>query len=158
MKKLLITTLLTSLTCLSNVTFAEDTLTNSVFQDHPLLPSKIVNVLDIPKYMQEEISTKLDSPFVIEFSENTVIPLNFFLTGDLVQLVYKDNQPAQLHVKETFYVMCRMNHEGEPLLFSSDLVEWKSLLDFLTGKASIECDTVDGQSTCRLGAEVYRRS
>lgn len=89
---------------------------------------------------------------VLEFTEGTLVPLHFFLDGNWLALVNDDQQNC-IQIKRTFYMRLAENE----LSFSLNLTEWKSLLEFVTGTASLMIGAHDGTPAITLGAEASLR-
>lgn len=91
---------------------------------------------------------------VVEFPAQTTLPFNFFLKGDLVNLIGNEGNFGIVEIKQTFYA----RDLGEGVRFSTNLTEWKPFLEFITGNASLALTIQEGQPTIVLGAEVNHRS
>lgn len=89
----------------------------------------------------------------IEFSQGTLLPIYFFLKGDLANLIEKEINLGQIEIQKTFYV----RSIGEKLIFSSDLSEWKSFLEFITGNTSVGLNIYNGEASIIFGAEANQR-
>ncbi|MGD2169401.1 MAG: hypothetical protein PVI40_04080 [Chlamydiota bacterium] len=114
---------------------------------------KIVNVCDLTSQeLNKAMSGGLPN-LVIEFSENTMLPINFFLKGNLVNLVEKKESFEHVQVKQTFYA----RFVEEELILSSDLSEWKPFLEFITGNISVAVSIQEGNPSIVFGAETNRR-
>lgn len=135
-------------------------LSGSVFASSPSQTEKgqnntgaitVVAINQLTDELLNEIMAGNRPDIAVEFTEQTVLPISFFLTGDLVHLTTKEDNTGMLEVKQTFYA--RLEANG-PLL-SSDLNEWKPFLEFITGNASM---TFHAQSGFTLGAEIDKRN
>lgn len=89
----------------------------------------------------------------IEFSAQTVLPISFFLKGDLVNFIESEAKFGWIETKQTFYARC----VKEELFLSTNLTDWKPVLEFITGHASIAISIQDGKPTIVVGAETNRR-
>jgi len=75
---------------------------------------------------------------VVEFREGMMLPVQFFLNGDVLEFHQKDEITGTIVVKKTFY----MRHEECGIMYSGDLNSWHPLYMFLTGsiQAGINLD------------------
>lgn len=154
MKKTLITALLSFGTCLS--AFASS-ITYPIAQsvERPCHDLKVVNVLTLTEQDLNVLMRGECPEIAIEFSANTTLPLHLFLKGDLVSLIGdKSQQTTQLDVKQTFYVRC----VSEGFILSSNLTEWKTLSEFITGTLSIGLNIQNDQAFVTFGSEGNLRS
>jgi len=114
---------------------------------------RIVNVCDLSDQELNKVMNGYLPNLVIEFSENTMLPINFFLKGNLVNLVEKKESFEHIQVKQTFYA----RFVEEELILSSDLSEWKPFLEFLTGNISVALSIQEGKPSIVFGSETNRR-
>jgi formyltetrahydrofolate synthetase len=114
---------------------------------------KIVNVYDLSDRDLNEIMQGKRSEIAVEFSAQTALPITFFLKGDLVNLIGKQDNFAQIEVRQTFYA----RYVQEELILSSDLAEWKPLSEFITEAASVALSIQEGQPSIIFGAKANRR-
>ena len=91
---------------------------------------------------------------VIEFSAQTKLPINFFLKGDLVNLVENEGNFGAVEVMQTFYARCVQ----QELILSTNLTDWKPFLEFITGNVSVSLSIQDGKPSIVVGAETNQRS
>lgn len=91
---------------------------------------------------------------VMEFNEGTLVPMQFFLHGDWISFANDAQQHSmQVQVNRTFYIrLC----ESE-LSFSLNLTDWKPLLEFITGTASLMIGMDGEKGVITLGAEANLR-
>jgi len=115
---------------------------------------KVVNVCNLTDYDLNEIMQGHRPDVAVEFSAHTALPISFFLKGDLVNLVENQGNFGQIEVKQTFYA----RNVQETLLLSSNLTDWKPLLEFITGNASISLSIQDDRPSIVFGAEANRRT
>jgi len=115
---------------------------------------KVVNVCDLTNSDLNEIMQGQRPDVAFEFSAHTILPISFFLKGDLVNLVENQENLGQVEVKQTFYA----RYVQEALILSSNLTEWKPFLEFITGEASIVLNIQDGRPSITFGAEANRRN
>lgn len=111
----------------------------------------IVNVLNVEEQMLNDIMLGQRPDVALEFSAQTVIPINFLLKGNLVRL---SDDHRQLEVSQTFYV----RNENDTFLFSTNLTEWKSLFEFITGQASIIIIKQEDASSIVVASEIFERT
>ncbi|HSX13126.1 MAG TPA: hypothetical protein VLE96_01720 [Chlamydiales bacterium] len=151
MKKLAIISLALTTTCLS------------AFADFPIESSplktlteqlEIVNICNLTDTDLNEIMEGHHPEMAIEFSAQTIIPIRFFLKGDLVNLIENEGKFGAVEVKQTFYA----RNVEEELILSTNLTDWKPFLEFITGIASVTLSIQDGQPSISIGAETNRRS
>lgn len=90
----------------------------------------------------------------VEFSTQTKLPINFFLKGDLVNLVENEGNFGVVEVMQTFYARCVQ----QELILSTNLTDWKSFLEFITGNVSVSLSIQDGRPSIVVGAETNQRS
>lgn len=112
------------------------------------LSANPVNVNHLTQADMNEILQNPDPELAVEFPVDTLLPITFFLKGDVATI---DGQ--EVRVKRTFYIRC----VGEELLFSTDMIEWKSMLEFLTGTASATLNIQDGRPAIACGVEANLR-
>lgn len=146
MKKYMI--LACTMACLS--IFADDTINSRETSTEDM---KIVNFCDLTENDLEEVVQGLHPDKIIEFSADTTLPINGYLKGDLIHLVENEEKWGAIEIRQTFYA----RYTDKELLFSSDLTEWKPLLEFITGEASIILSIQDGQTSLVIGAQTNRR-
>lgn len=106
---------------------------------------------EIKRILQGEVPNT-----TIEFVAGSLIPLRLNLTGDLLSLheTSGSKNSAVLEVQQTLYV----RYANEQLIFSTDLNEWKSFFEFVTGEVNTTVSVEDGQSVIVIDAELNRRS
>ncbi len=96
----------------------------------------------------------------IEFSSQTILPLSFFLKGDLLSLVGDNKNVGMLQVQQTFYaraVALKEDDEEEvEFMLSTDLVDWKEFSDFVTGYLTVNLNVENGQPSIVFGGEVNK--
>ena len=117
-------------------------------------PSKVVDIGHLTDGDLSEIMQGHNPEVAVAFPAHTVLPIHFFLKGDFVHLVEGDGKFGQVEVTQTFYA----RYVQGALLLSSNLMEWKPFLEFLTGDLSIALNIQDGQPSIVFGAETHRRS
>lgn len=154
MKKMMVMVLATLLIC--SVRFAASA-TCVIAQPPESLVSikKIVSILDLTDEELNEVMNGQHPEVAVEFPSHLILPFNFVLKGDLINLIDKESRDLmQIRIKQTFYICCVQKQ----LLFSSNLSEWKSLQEFITGTASGTLDIQQFQRpSITIGAEIYLR-
>lgn len=116
---------------------------------------KVINVFDLNEKNFVEVLQGNYPDVAIEFSANSVLPIRFFLKGDLISLAENEEHlPVHLEVRKTFYVRCMQ----DDLFFSSNLSDWKPFVDFATGSLSFAFCFQKEQTSILMGAETNLRS
>ncbi|PWU15267.1 MAG: hypothetical protein C5B45_02920 [Chlamydiae bacterium] len=114
---------------------------------------RIVNFCDLTENDLKEIVQGLHPDKIIAFLANTTLPISCHCKGDLIHLVQNEEKWGAIEIKQTFYAKCA----NEEFLFSSDLTEWKHVLEFITGDASVALGIQDGQTSLVIGTEISKR-
>ena len=115
---------------------------------------RVISLLDASQEI-EEIMKGNHPEAVIAFPEKTILPIHFFLQGNLFHFTESTENPGYIEVQQTFYARC--NEEGEPL-FSSNLKEWKTFPEFVKGEISVQLKIDDGNPSITLGSETNRKT
>ncbi|CDZ79594.1 hypothetical protein BN1013_00089 [Candidatus Rubidus massiliensis] len=116
---------------------------------------RIVNICNLKDCELNEIMQGHRPEIAVEFTAQTKLPINFFLKGDLLNLVENEEVRSEtIEIKQTFYA----RSIGQELILSLNLVDWKPFLEFITGTASVALSIQDGQPSIVMGAEVNHRS
>jgi hypothetical protein len=119
---------------------------SSVFAACPkVIPVNCLTECDLNEIMQGKQPNT-----AIEFAENTILPVQFFLNGDLVNLVAGNYGAVQ--VKQPFFARYVNNN----LIMSTNLKEWRPFVEFITGNASLSLSIQNGGPTIMCGAEINR--
>ncbi len=129
----------------------------SSFSLFALEESRDLQVMTITTLSQVDLDVVLnqaDENIVIEFPAGTIVPLKFFLKSDLITFIGEEKRLGQLKAESTFYVRLL---RGEEFLFSLDLIEWKSILDFFTGRADIALSIEEKIPSITFGVEANQR-
>ena len=153
MKKLAMTSLI--LAAIYGTAFAvpEYFLIASREGEHSVQNLKVVNVSSLSESDFNEIMFGNDPETAVEFSADTSMPIGFFLKGDLVNLLEEGNFGA-VEIRQTFYI----RSVGQELVFSTDLNEWKSFLEFVGSTLSVILSLENGRPSILIGAETNQRS
>ena len=114
----------------------------------------VVNMCNLKDCELNEIMQGHRPEIVVEFTALTKLPINFFLKGDLLNLVENEVRSETIEIKQTFYA----RSIGQELILSLNLVDWKPFLEFITGTASVGLSIQDGQPSIIVGAEANHRS
>ncbi len=114
---------------------------------------QVINICQMTDPTLNEVILGLHPDIAVEFSAQTIIPMSFFLKGDLVHLIGNQDNCGAVEVKQTFYARCVQ----QVLLLSTDLNERKPFLEFITGKTSVSLNIQDGKPSLVVGAEAYQR-
>jgi hypothetical protein len=104
---------------------------------------------------QEEIQHCMENPSscVLVCQEGTRLPINFFLKGELMELIPSVDFPT-IVIKRSFY----MRIQNEQLLMSLDGKDWKNWQELVKGNLSIGLDASEGIPKVSLGAECLFRN
>ena len=108
---------------------------------------RVINVCNVSEQDLQELSPEI----AVEFSAGTLLPVGFFLKGDLAKLVGNDLPLAALQIQKTFYV----RFTKDELMISEDLTHWKPLLEFFTGNLSTILGIQNGRPTISIEAASY---
>ena len=123
------------------------------FENDSTQDLKVINICDLTdRELNQAIEGHLPN-VAVEFSKHTVLPISFYLKGDLLALMDDQENLGKVKVMQTFYVRCV---DGE-LILSCDLSEWKPFLEFITGNVSVVISIQDGQPCIMFGSETNRR-
>lgn len=153
MKKYVLLSMALTMTCLS--CFAVETA-------FPINPKpweaisqdvKVVQLTSLTDNDLKEIMQGQHPELAVEFAAQTHLPVNFYLKGDLVNLAESDEKWGTLEIKQTFYARC----VGEELILSSNLIDWKPFMEFITGTATVTLSIQDGHLSIVVGSETNRR-
>lgn len=154
MKKLAIMSLALMATCGSVFAASADFLINSKTWETLSQNLKVINVCNLADNDLNEIMLGHHPEIAVEFSAQTKLPINFFLKGDLVNLVENEGNFGVVEVMQTFYARCVQ----QELILSTNLTDWKPFLEFITGNISVSLSIQDGKPSIVVGAETNQRS
>lgn len=115
-----------------------------------------LQVIPVDQLTQDMLNALMEGKHpdaAVEFPAHTLIPVGFFLKGDLVELAQGRANCGQVEFKQRVYA----RNTGGSLLFSSNLQEWKPLFMFITGNASVALSIENEKPSLLFGAEVNRR-
>ncbi len=127
--------------------------TLAVFASEERVELQIVSLSTLTSVEMESILTQALGNVVVEFPSGTILPVKFFLRGDLVTFVEQEKEIGQVKMEKTIYVRLIK----EEFLFSLDLIEWKSLLDLVTGRVDVSLDIEETIPTITFGVEAGQR-
>lgn len=153
MKKLAIMSLALMATCGSVFAASADSPINSKTWETLAQNLKIINVCNLADNDLNEIMLGHHPEIAVEFSAQTKLPINFFLKGDLVNLLDEGNFGV-VEVMQTFYARCVQ----QELILSTNLIDWKPFLEFITGNISVLLSIQDRKPSIVVGAETNQRS
>ncbi len=91
----------------------------------------IVTIYELNDNFDTEIEDL--SLLAVKFPEGAQIKLKGVLSGDFIELSSDNDQLGTIKVKQPFY--CRIVEDD--ILASSDLLDWESFSDFVTGQLDI---------------------
>lgn len=94
-----------------------------------LFSEQVIKIGELTPAMLEPIKEGEASDLAIEFTAGTLLPMHFFLTGDMVELQQTETCSPLLEIKRTFYA----KPAGNDLLFSLDLNQWGPFQEIFTG-------------------------
>ena len=154
MKKLAIMSLALMATCGSVFAASADFPINSKTWETLSQNLKVINVCNLADNDLNEIMLGHHPEIAVEFSAQTKLPINFFLKGDLVNLVENEGNFGAVEVMQTFYARCVQ----QELILSTNLTDWKPFLEFITGNVSVSLSIQDGKPSIVVGAETNQRS
>jgi hypothetical protein len=154
MKKLAIMSLALMAACGSVFAASADFPINSKTWETLSQNLKVINVCNLTDNDLNEIMLGHHPEIAVEFSAQTKLPINFFLKGDLVNLVENEGNFGVVEVMLTFYARCVQ----QELILSTNLTDWKPFLEFITGNVSVSLSIQDGKPSIVVGAETNQRS
>jgi len=114
---------------------------------------QIFNICNVTNEDLNEIMKGFHPDTAVEFSAHMILPIQFFLKGDLIHLIENKDKVEALEIQQTFYARC----VGKDLIFSIDLIDWKPFLEFITGNVSVALTIRDGTPSLVFGSETNRR-
>lgn len=112
--------------------------------------SYIIRITDVTEDMIGAFLSGAVHNVVVEFPENTFIPIKQILRGNLLQLVPEEREPVYLKVQRTFYLKV----DDQDILLSTDLHTWKPLLDAIGGEISVSIESSHGHPAFCLEANL----
>lgn len=119
---------------------------------------RVISVYDLTDQLLKEIMKGEHPEIAVEFSAHSFLPISFFLKGDVATFIENDRNCQYIEIKQTFYGRCIKKDEP---FFSSNLKDWKPLLEFITGNASVALSIQDGNEgkpSIIIGSEINKRS
>lgn len=154
MKKLMIMPLVLIAICGSVFAASADFPINSKTWETASQNVKIIKICDLTESDLNEIMLGNHPEIAVEFSAQTILPISFFLKGDLVNLVENDENLRSVEIVQTFYARCVQ----QELILSTDLTNWKPFLEFITGNVSVSLSIQEGKPSIFVGAETNKHS
>lgn len=154
MKKLAIVPLALMAICGSVVAASADFSINSKTWEPVSQNIKVINICDLIDSDLNEIMLGNRPQIAVEFSAQTILPISFFLKGDLVNLVENEGNSGAVAIMQTFYARIVQ----QELILSTDMTNWKPFLEFITGTASVSLSIQDGKPSIIVGTEANQRS
>jgi hypothetical protein len=115
---------------------------------------QVVNICNLTDRELIEILQGDRPEIAVEFTAQTRLPIRFFLEGDLLHMAEDEGKFGTVEIKQSFFA----RYMGQELMFSSNLTDWKSFLEFVTGTASVGLSVQNGQPSIVVGVEPNRRS
>lgn len=153
MKKIAIMSLALTASCVSAFAASADFPINAKSWENLSQNLSIVNIFSLTDNDLNELMQGRHPDTAVEFSAQTILPISFFLKGDLVNLIENEGKFGSVEIKQTFYARC----VGEELILSINLTDWKPFLEFITGNASVALTIQDGKPSVVFGSETNRR-
>lgn len=120
------------------------------------IPFQDIRVLKIDELRDSDLNELMQGQHpevAVEFTEKTILPISFYLMGNLANLVESHERLGNIEIKQTFYARC----VKEELLLSSNLIDWKPFLEFITGTINVSLITENGQPSIVFGSETNKR-
>lgn len=154
MKKIVFMSAALASTCLSALVVSTDLPTNLKSWENPSINLQIVKLSDLTENSLNELMRGNQPEIAVKFPSQTILPITFFLKGDLINLIESEEDCRQIKIMQTFYARCV---HGE-LILSTDLKDWKPILEFITGEASFTLNVRDGIPSIVTGTEINRRT
>lgn len=114
---------------------------------------KVINVCNFTDDDLNEIILGHHPEIAVEFSAQTILPISFFLKGDLVHFVKNEENFGAVEIVQTFYA----RYVDKELILSTNLIDWKPFLEFITGNVSVSLSLQDGKPSLVVGAETNQR-
>lgn len=110
-------------------------------------------IVNLSELNQESIHQIMDNQadVAIQCEEGTALPLHFLVSGDLLAFSGESNQIVT--AKKTFYIYPK----EDAILFSTDLQNWKPLMEFITGKVCVAYNYESTPPSLSVIAEINQR-
>ena len=146
MKKIVSMSLGLSIACLSMfATLSAEPSSNNIH---------VINIQDATQDILDGIMKGGCSNMIVAFPPNTFFPIRLSLSGDVLYFIESTENPGYCEVKQMFYAKC--TEENNPM-FSSDLKNWKSFSEFVTGNLSVVFSITDNHPSLMIGGEINKR-
>lgn len=113
----------------------------------------ILNVNTLSENELNELMNGKHPEIALAFESQTKFPLTFFLNGELLKLIEAPANNTELIIMQPFYI--RNIHQE--WLFSSNLQDWKPLLEYINGNIFLGFNIENNRSSISIGAEVNKR-
>ncbi|MCH9617511.1 MAG: hypothetical protein SP4CHLAM5_09390 [Chlamydiia bacterium] len=91
------------------------------------------NIRELPQSSFFSAMQGQEKNLIVAFSAGDTFPMQFNVSGSLVELSSQDSRPYSLTFKQDVYVCIPQENV---ILFSADKKEWKPLMEFITGSMS----------------------
>ena len=112
----------------------------------------VINVYDLTDQDVQQIMEGERPDIAVEFPAHISLPISFFLNGDLAKLAESDL--GQIELQKRFYLRCVQKE----LLLSTNLSDWKTVLEFITGNISVAFNIEEGEPTVKIYVEINQRT
>lgn len=153
MKKIAIISLVIRAICISGFAISADFLISSESSENFSQNLKVVSIWNLTDADLNEIMQGQHPDTAVKFSAQTVLPISFLLKGDLVNLIENEGRFGAVEIQQTFYA----RYVNDDLILSTNLVDWKPFLEFITGNTFVALTIQDGQPSLVFGSETNRR-
>lgn len=122
-----------------------------LFAGAPVLgQTVIVPIATVSQETLQDLMEGDSEDMVLECAEGSTLPLKLFISGDVIE-TDEDSPLVSLRVLQTFYI--KVQDSG--FLFSRDGRDWLSLLEFVTGTASLGLGMDASQPVAQAGMDLY---
>lgn len=111
---------------------------------------QIISMCELTKDNLEDFFMGKLPHIAVKYSEGMTLPCNLFLEGDILKLS-SEEIPRTIKALQTFYI----RSTEETFLFSINLKDWKSFLEFFAIETRVSLDVKEGtpQIGLTLGLE-----
>lgn len=106
-----------------------------------------------PDMVEDFFLGKKGPSFVLECTEESILPFRLSLNGDFLNLELEDT-PSKIKVMKT----CFINRVEDTFLFTTDFKAWKKFEEFFTGVVGISLNVEEGSPTVGFNLELNQRT
>ncbi|MEI8124884.1 MAG: hypothetical protein WCG42_03940 [Parachlamydiaceae bacterium] len=154
MRKLFMVSFALLVICGSAFAASADFLINSKGWESSPQNLNVINISGLSENDLNEIMLGMRPDVAVEFSAQTTLPITLFLKGDLINLLASQASFGDIEIQQVVYARVVL----QELILSTNLVEWKPFLEFITGNISVSLTIQEGKPSIVVGAEVNQRS